>query len=137
MTHRSELERIAHQWVSLWCVPVDWQLFDSLHAEQFEDCSSAGRPTSKQGFAKGLAEFVGAFPDLQTKVENLVVDEVNSHVAIRWSANGTNRTPFLGVGPTNQSTHITGIEIIEVRANKIVRRWGEWDISEHEHAPNP
>jgi steroid delta-isomerase-like uncharacterized protein len=128
---RSELEAVARQWISLWCAPVDWALFDRLHAEDFEDCSAAGRDTTKQAFAGGLTDLMGAFPDLETKVDDLVVDEATGRVAVRWSSTGTNRETFLGIRPTGRKTPITGIEIIEVRDGRIVRRWGEWDISAH------
>jgi steroid delta-isomerase-like uncharacterized protein len=130
-TSRAELENIATQWISLWCVPVDWKLFDRLHADAFEDCSAAGRAPTKQGFADGLRELVRAFPDLQTRIEQLVVDLENSRVAVRWSARGTNRAAFLGIGPTERLTSITGIEIIEIKQGQVIRRWGEWDISAH------
>jgi steroid delta-isomerase-like uncharacterized protein len=136
-TSRTELESLATQWISLWCVPVDWKLFDRLHAEGFEDCSAAGRAPTKQGFADGLRELVRAFPDLQTRVEQLVVDVENSCVAVRWSARGTNKANFLGIGPTERLTSITGIEIIEIKKSQIVRRWGEWDISAHTAGINP
>jgi steroid delta-isomerase-like uncharacterized protein len=129
--HRAELEEIACRWISLWSAPVDWALFDHLHAEDFEDCSAAGRAITKQAFAAALAEMVRAFPDLETKVDDVVVDEAMGRVAVRWSSLGTNRTVFLGTGPTGRSTPITGIEILEVRGGQIVRRWGEWDISAH------
>jgi steroid delta-isomerase-like uncharacterized protein len=131
MSTRANLESIAKKWITLWCFPVDWGLFDRLHSEQFEDCSSAGRPATKKGFAQGLAELVRAFPDLHTTVEGLVIDETKSKVAVMWSSRGTNKTKFLGVGPTDQLTVITGIEIIEVQDDRIVRRWGEWDITAH------
>lgn len=131
MHFRAELEGIAIQWVSLWCAPVDWPLFDKLHGAQFVDFSAAGRLSTKEGFAGGLAELVLAFPDLRTRVEHLVVDVQKAQVAVRWSATGTNRAEFLGVGPTGRATPITGIEIIEIRDGHIVRRWGEWDISAH------
>jgi predicted ester cyclase len=137
MPRRAQLQAIARQWVSLWCVPVDWMLFDRLHSPEFEDLSSAGRPPTKAGFAAGLAEFVGAFPDLHTTAQQLVVDVKRSQVAIRWSATGTNRHGFLGIGPTLRVTPITGIEIIEVRSGQVVRRWGEWDISAHDSSANP
>ena len=130
-SRRGELEALARDWISLWCAPVDWALFDRLHADDFEDCSAGGRKTDKQAFAGGLAELVRAFPDLQTQVDDLVVDEEAGRVAVRWSSLGTNRKPFLGVGPTGNKTPITGIEIIEIRAGRIVRRWGEWDITAH------
>ena len=64
MSDRKELMHIAEEWISLWTVPVDWILFDSLHADEFEDLSSAGRPGTKEGFAQGLRELADAFPDL-------------------------------------------------------------------------
>jgi predicted ester cyclase len=100
-------------WISLWCAPVDWALFDRLHADDFEDCSAGGRGTTKEALAGGLARLVRAFPELKTEVDDLVVDETTGKVAVRWSSLGTNR------------------EIIEVRDARIVRRWGEWDITAH------
>lgn len=134
MTGRAELEAVAGAWISLWCAPVDWELFDRLHADDFEDCSAAGRETTKAAFATGLADLLRAFPDLQTRVDDLVVDVDTGRVAVRWSALGTNRRRFLDVGPTDRPTPFAGIEIIEVRGGRIVRRWGEWDISTHREA---
>jgi steroid delta-isomerase-like uncharacterized protein len=130
--NREGLADVATRWISLWCAPVDWRLFDALHAQDFEDCSAAGRPTDKAAFAAALAELIEAFPDLQTKVDDLVLDTAASRVAVRWSASGTNRRRFLGIGPTFRATPITGIEIIEVRHGRLVRRWGEWDITAHQ-----
>jgi steroid delta-isomerase-like uncharacterized protein len=134
MTERETLTRLAEQWISLWTVPVDWALFDRLHAEEFEDAASAGRPTTKAGFAQGLKDLTLAFPDLKTKVEDLVLDTATSKIGVRWSAVGTNQARYLGVGPTHKATHITGIEVIEVRGRQIVKRWGEWDITKHTHS---
>jgi steroid delta-isomerase-like uncharacterized protein len=128
---RSELEDVTRRWISLWCAPIDWKLFDQIHSEDFEDMSSAGREPSKQAFAKGLQKLIEAFPDLSTRVEDIIVDETVQRVAVRWSSIGTNRRKFLGVGPTYRQTTITGIEIIEVSNGQITKRWGEWDISGH------
>jgi len=128
---RSDLEDIARRWISLWCAPTDWELFDELHSDDFEDMSPAGRDTSKRGFALGLKQLVDAFPDLTTKVDDMIVDEQAQRVAVRWSSVGTNKLPFLGVVPTNRETPITGIEIIEILDGQIKKRWGEWDITAH------
>jgi steroid delta-isomerase-like uncharacterized protein len=137
MSNRVELETIAGQWISLWCAPVDWALFDLLHAPDFEDCSPVGRGTTKEAFAAALADLVRAFPDLRATLDDLVVDETFRRVAVRWSANGTNRAIFMGKGPTGRQTPITGIEIIEIREGRIVRRWGEWDITAHTTGGEP
>ena len=129
------MEALAQQWISLWCAPVDWALFEALHADDFEDCAAAGRPPTRQGFGEGLAAMATAFPDLQTVVDDLVIDTEQLRIAVRWTATGTNRQAFLDAGPTHRLTRITGIEIIELRAGRIARRWGEWDISDHLRAP--
>ena len=129
---RSELEDVTRRWISLWCAPTDWELFDQLHSDDFEDMSPAGRDTSKSGFAQGLKQLVDAFPDLATKVEDMIVDEETQRVAVRWSSVGTNKRRFLAVGPTHRTITITGIEIIEISDGRITRRWGEWDITAHQ-----
>jgi steroid delta-isomerase-like uncharacterized protein len=134
-TGRAELASLATRWISLWCAPVDWELFDRLHSDDFEDCSAAGRDTTKAAFAGALAEMIDAFPDLETRVDDLVVDTEAGRVAVRWSSIGTNRKRFLGVGPTDRRTVFTGIEIIEARDRRIVRRWGEWDAGDHRPEP--
>lgn len=130
---RDDLAALATEWISLWTVPVDWSRFDRLHAPAFEDRASAGRPSTREGFAQGLAALVAAFPDLETRVESLVIDVDGRKVAVRWRAVGTNRARYLGVGPTHRRTVITGIEIIEIQGGQIVRRWGEWAIAAHVH----
>lgn len=131
LTTRTKLLEIAARWLNLWNPPVDSQAFDALHAEYFRDFSPAGRSGTKEGFAAGLRDFVAAFPDVQIHSELIVCDELLSRVSIRWSAFGTNRLKYLGVGPTNNRTYITGIEIIEIEMDRVTKRWGEWDISRH------
>lgn len=74
MSHRERLTELAEQWISLWCVPVDWDLFDRLHGDVFEDCAAAGRAATRDGFAQGLHDFTRAFPDLEARVEDLVTE---------------------------------------------------------------
>lgn len=128
---RAELEALARRWVSLWNAPVDWRLFDELHAPDFEDVSSGGRPPTKAGFAAGIERFVHAFPDVRSEVDDIVVDVDRSRIAVRWTSRGTNRERYLNVGPTGRLTTMRGIEIIELSGDRVVRRWGEWDPSDH------
>src|SRR5687767_856388 len=58
MSNRDALAAIASRWISLWCAPVDWSVFRSLHADNFDDRASAGRVPTRDGFAQGLAEVV-------------------------------------------------------------------------------
>jgi steroid delta-isomerase-like uncharacterized protein len=128
---RDRLAALATRWIALWNPPADRARFDALHAADFEDRASAGRPPTRDGFFAALIEMLRAFPDLDARVEDLVVDVAAGKVAVRWSATGTNRERYLGVGPTHRRTAITGIEIIELAGDQIIRRWGEWDITAH------
>ena len=127
---RSALIELARQWISLWTAPLNRGLFEALHAEDFADESPAGRGANKAAFRRGIEDLFAAFPDLRAQADDFVVDESAGRVAVRWSAKGTNRARFLGHGPTNKPIRMTGIEIIEFRGAEIIRRWGEWDISE-------
>lgn len=128
---REQLSEIARLWVGLWNHPVDWSLYDRLHAEQFKDHSPVGRTDNKAAFAQSIIDLLSAFPDLQTQADDVVVDVECARVAVRWSALGTNEQRYLGIGPTHRRTRITGIEIIDIEHEQVIRRWGEWDISDH------
>lgn len=124
------LTSIARRWMKLHEAhrgPAFNEEFAALHAASFQDFSPAGRPTDRDGFKAGLVEWYRAFPDLEVKVDDLVVDAERSKVAIRWSAVGTHRESFLGVAATGRRISFRGIEIVTVVGGVLVERWGEWD----------
>lgn len=125
------MKQLARQWISLWNAPGNKELFYALHSPGFQDCSSAGRGSDRDSFYSGICKFLEAFPDVVTVTEDIIPDSETGKIAIRWNSKGVNRVQYLGVGPTNKLTGITGIEIIEVSNGQIIRRWGEWDISHH------
>ncbi len=71
---RSKFEYLANQWISLWNSPLDLNLFDELHSDDFIDLSSSGRPSDKNGFKEGIQKLLNAFPDLQTNVDDILID---------------------------------------------------------------
>lgn len=129
-TPRRMLETIARDWIGLWCAPTDVAQFDRLHAPAFVDHASAGRGSGKSDFLDGLLAFTAAFPDLATTVDDLAIDAARGCVAVRWSAEGTSRGPFLGRPALHRRVRFTGIETIAVADGRIVERWGEWDASD-------
>lgn len=131
LAKRLKLENIAKSWISLWNSPINLNSFEELHSENFIDLSSSGRPSDKNGFKLGIIKLLEAFPDLKTEIDSILVDEEKSQIAIRWNSIGKNKLKYLGIGPTNKITRITGIEIIEIENDKITKRWGEWDITNH------
>lgn len=127
MNSRSAIETVARRWIEEIWRPGDLASFDELHAPDFRDRSAAGRGDTREDFRRMLHEFYAAFPDFRTEIQDLVVDEPRSMVAIRWTARGTHRGPYLGVAPTGRSIRFAGIEIVRVSGGRIEERWGEWD----------
>lgn len=71
---------------------------------------------------------MAGFPDLEMKVEDLIAE--GDKVACRWSARGTHRGPFLGIGPTNVQASWTGISIHQIENGKVVESKTNWDSFE-------
>jgi predicted ester cyclase len=101
--------------------------FEDLHSPHFVDHSPDGRPPDRDGFRQGIIEVYQALPDLQTVIDDLVIDTARQTVAVRWSASGTHRGPLLGKAPTNRGLELRGIEIIRIANDQVCERWGEWD----------
>lgn len=124
---RDVLVALAREWLSLWSADGPLERFDALHDASFVDHSAAGRTTDRAGFRAGIVRLLEAFPDLETRLEDVVVDEPTARLAIRWSAVGTFQRPYLGCDPTGLRVTFGGIEIVAVRDGRITDRWGEWD----------
>lgn len=124
---RAELERIARRWIEEGWRPGNSTVVDELHAPDFVDRDSAGRPADNEGFKLGIERLYAAFPDLVAEVCDVVVDCATDSVAVRWSAEGTHRGPYLGADPDGKRVRFKGIEILRIRDGLIVERWGEWD----------
>ncbi len=124
---RPEMEQVARRWIE-----EGWQrgnagVVDTLHATDFVDHDPGGRAADNDGFKLGIERLYAAFPDLVAEVRDLAVDTESGTVAVRWSAVGTHRAPYLGAEPRGRSVYFKGIEIIRIRDGRITERWGEWD----------
>lgn len=122
-----ELRHLAIRWLE-----EGWQkgregVVDELHAPEFVDRDSGGRPPDREGFKRGLRDLNAAFPDFEARIEDLLVEASKREVVVRWTATGTHRGTYLGVAPTGRTIRFKGIEILRFDGAWIVERWGEWD----------
>lgn len=127
MHSRDELRRIVEQWIEVGWQRGDAAVVDELHAPDFVDHDPGGRSPDNSGFKQGIADLYRAFPDLEARVEDLVVDLEAQTVAVRWSAHGTHTGPYLSAAPSRRTVTFKGIEIVRIRDGRITERWGEWD----------
>src|SRR5262245_36944111 len=78
----------------------------------------AHHPSFPQGIrgVEGIMQMVGmfraGFPDLHYHIEELVAE--GDRVAVRWTAHGTHRGPFMTVPASGKQVVVTGIDIFRV-----------------------
>ncbi len=84
-----------------------------------------GEPRGQAGQRQAVEYFLGAFPDLDHRIEIILAegDLVAAHQ--RWS--GTHRGEFLGVAPTGRRVEFTSTAILRVEGAVIVEAWDELD----------
>jgi steroid delta-isomerase-like uncharacterized protein len=125
---RDELARAAERWVEVLWVRGQADAVDELHTPDFVDRSPAERPPTNEGFALGVREIYAAFPDFETRIEDLIIDTERARVGIVWTATGTHRGAFVGYPPTGQVVRFRGIEVLRVAPDgRVFERWGEWE----------
>jgi predicted ester cyclase len=122
-----ELVRLVNRWMEDLWQDGRAEVVDELHAPEFVDRSSAGRPPDREGFKQGIRALYAAFPDFRAEVDDLLVVAARGEAVIRWSGAGTHRGRFLGAEPTGRRITFSGIEIVRFDGAWIVERWGEWD----------
>lgn len=126
-TSADRMREIARRWILEGWQKGDVGIVEHLHSPDFVDHDPAGRPADNAGFKQGMASLFAAFPDLDTVIKDLVIDSQTGTVAVRWSAAGTHRGEYLGTPPSGRLIRFKGIEIIRIRDERIIERWGEWD----------
>jgi steroid delta-isomerase-like uncharacterized protein len=125
---REALETAARRWIE-----AGWQRGDAgatlaLYAPDFVDLAHpSGRPATGAENVAGIRDLYAAFPDFRAEIDELIVDEREGRVAVRWSATGTHRGAFFGVAPTGRRIAFRGIETLRIRDGLIAERAGEWD----------
>ena len=78
-----------------------------------------------EGVKQMFSMYFAAFPDMQVKVEDTIAegDKVVARVTIR----ATHKGDFMGIAATGKPIMMTGIQIVHIKDDKIVERWGNFD----------
>ena len=101
---------------------------DDIFQQQFTDHDPVqGQGPGLEGYKQMLAAFKSAFPDLRVRNEDVIEDERQSKVVVRWTAQGTHRGELMQIPATGKKVSLKGMDILRVEDEKIVERWGEFD----------
>ncbi len=77
------------------------------------------------GMKQLVSTYRAAFPDVHFTLEDQIAEE--NRVVSRWTSGGTHQGELMGIGPTNKTITITGIDIHRIVNGKIEEHWSNWD----------
>lgn len=98
---------------------------DALIGPNHQHHFPSGSTLNRDGLRQFLADFLTAFPDVQTTIEDIFAAQ--DKVAVRFTIRGTHQGEGMGLQPTGKRVSYTGIDIFRVVDGRIVKRWGEVD----------
>lgn len=78
------------------------------------------------GFRQLRDLYVGAFPDMQIAVEDLVAE--GDRCVWRFTARGTHTGDFMGIPPSGKQFQIGGVIISRFEGERWAEDWGLWDM---------
>lgn len=120
------LKALARRWfdaMSAGTLELVDDLFDADYELHFPDL-----PPGERGpgvIRQVVSGYRTAFPDLHFTVEQMVAE--GDTLAVRWTAEGTQRGTLMGVAPTGQRARWTGMSMLRVRGDRIVEDWVQTD----------
>lgn len=81
-----------------------------------------GESPDRSAFIEMFHNLHKSFPDLHVTAENMISE--GNQLAARVLLTGTQKGEFMGVSPTNKAVSFELFELLTIRNNKIVERWG-------------
>ncbi|MFI5933840.1 ester cyclase [Actinoplanes sp. NPDC051494] len=80
-----------------------------------------GTPAGIDGYRGTVAFLRSAFPDLDARIEDVVVS--GDRVAVRVLATGTHRGEILGIAPTGRTVAFRAFDFHQIKDDKIISTW--------------
>ncbi len=102
------------------------EAFDALLTDDVVLVRDEEKARGRDGFKAVLARLRRAFPDIQYKIEDVLL--TGDRLALRWEARGTHQGEYLGVPATGRPMSYTGITMYELRDGKVSRAWVAADL---------
>jgi steroid delta-isomerase-like uncharacterized protein len=117
---------LTQAWAAAWD-RGEVEVLDELLAEDYRRRSSADdEGLTREEFKASIVSTRHAFPDLETTIDDLVVQ--GSRAAVRWHSTGTHTYPFLGVPATRRRVRVDGATFVEFDGSgRVATEWHTWD----------
>lgn len=126
--HGSLREAIGRAWSDVWD-RGDFRAFERLVSVDYRrESAGSGRMATLAEFEDEVREVRNAFPDLVTRIEQLVIED--DSLAICWRSDGTFTGPLGTVPPTGRRVITHGSNFSRLRDGLIAHERVTWDASE-------
>ncbi len=96
--------------------------------EVVADDAVAHGKIGRQAWKDAILFFRSAFPDLHYQM-NEVLPVAGDRVLVRWTATGTDTVGLMGMPPTHKRASVTGMNLYQVKNDKLAAHWDEWDLA--------
>jgi steroid delta-isomerase-like uncharacterized protein len=103
------------------------RISELIHAEYvLHEASSPLETRGIDGFTKRTEMFHTAFPDLELRIEDLLMD--GDRVVLRWTAQGTHEGNLLGIPATGATMMVPGMTIYQIEDGSVRESWEVSDM---------
>lgn len=116
--------RIHDAWTAAWD-RGDVDALDALLSPDYRRISASGDAQSLAEFKASIIATRLAFPDLNTAIDDLVVE--GDRAAIRWHSTGNHQHSFLGVPATKRPVAVSGATFARFDGEHITEEHVTWD----------
>ena len=128
MLKKTNLKEIASLFTEDLWDKGNLSIADDIFQQQFTDHDPVqGQGPGVEGYKEMIAAFKSAFLDLRVRNEDVIEDESQNKVVVRWTAQGTHTGELMQIPATGKKVSLKGVDILRVEDGKIVERWGEFD----------
>ena len=104
----------------------DEEIADEVLAVEYIDHTPSNpEMAGRENLKRFVVEWLAAFPDSCTTVEDMVAE--GDKVAGRWRTSATHQGEFRGVSPTGQRIVVEAIGIFRIAGGRVVESWDKYD----------
>ncbi len=104
----------------------DFAVYYELNDPEFVNLSAPpGIPPDREGGRIYLGAFLGAFPDAEFTIDDMIAE--GDQVVTKKTFTGTHTSEFAGIPGTGKRVTLQFVDIMRVRDGKIVEHWLSMD----------
>ncbi len=112
------MNNLIHKYVEVWNTQQVERLSNIFsQIATYKDFLQEGNAINV--LSTSIKETAQAFPDVSFEILTLIKGSTDNLLVLEWLMGGTNKGPFFGTEPTHKKVQIFGVDIIQVKDERI------------------